>query len=51
MKRSRFRISFLKDKTESNRENYKTQETLAKKLLKTTKKSYFDTLNTKKNYR
>ena len=48
MKRSRYRNKFLKDKSQTSRENYKIQQNLCKKLLKKTKKSYFESLNTKK---
>ena len=47
MKRSRYRKKFLKDKSQTSRENYKIQRNLCKKLLRKTKKSYFDSLNTK----
>ena len=50
MKRSRYRNKFLKDKSQTSRENYKIQQNLCKKLLKKTKKSYFESLNTKKNH-
>ena len=49
MKRSRLHKIFLKDKTETNRKNYKTQRKFCKTHFKSTKKSYFDTLDTKKN--
>ena len=42
MKRSRYRNKFLKDKSQTSRENYKIQRNLCKKLLRKTK-------NTKKN--
>ena len=48
MKRSRYRNKFLKDKSQTSRENYKIQRNLCKKLLRKTKKSYFESLNTKK---
>ena len=48
MKRSRYRNKFLKDKSQTNRENYKIQRNLCKKLSRKTKKSYFESLNTKK---
>ena len=47
MKRSRYRNKFLKDKSQTSRENYKIQRNLCKKLLRKTKKSYFESLNTK----
>ena len=46
MKRSRYRNKFLKDKSQTSRENYKIQRNLCKKLLRKTKKSYFESLNT-----
>ena len=49
MKRSRYRNKFLKDKSPTSRENYKIQRNLCKKLLRKTKKSYFESLNTKKS--
>ena len=49
MKRSRYRNKFLKDKSQTSRENYKIQRNLCKKLLRKTKKSYFESLNTKKS--
>ena len=48
MKRSRYRNKFLKDKSQTSRENYKIQQNGCKKLLRKTKKSYFYSLNTKK---
>ena len=48
IKRSRLRSIFLKHRTDTNRKNYSTQRNLCKKLLKNTKKSYFENLNTKK---
>ena len=42
------RNKFLKDKSQTSRENYKIQRNLCKKLLRKTKKSYFESLNTKK---
>ena len=48
MKRSRYRNKFLKDKSQTRSENYKIQRNLCKKLLRKTKKSYFESLNTKK---
>ena len=48
MKRSRYRNKFLKDKSQTSRENYKIHRNLCKKLLRKTKKSYFESLNTKK---
>ena len=49
MKRSRYRNKFLKEKSKTNRENYKIQRNLCKKLLRKTKKSHFKSLNTKKS--
>ena len=48
MMRSRYRNKFLKDINQTSRENYKIQQNLCKKLLRKTKKSYFESLNTKK---
>ena len=48
MKRSRLRNKFLKNKNETNRNNYKLQRSYCIKLLKTTKKQYFNNLNTSK---
>ena len=48
IKRSRYRNKFLKDKSQTSRENYKIQRNLCKKLMRKTKKSYFEKLNTKK---
>ena len=48
MRRSRYRNKFLKDKSQTSRENYKIQRNLCKKLLRKTKKSFFESLNTKK---
>ena len=47
MKRSRYRNKSIKDKSQTNRENYKIQRNLWKKLLRKTKKSYFESFNTK----
>ena len=51
IKRSRLRDIFLKHRTYNNKKNDITQRNFCKKLLKNTKKSYFENLNTKKNYR
>ena len=48
MKRSRLRNKFLKNKNEINRNNYKLQRSYCIKLLKITKKQYFNNLNTSK---
>ena len=48
MKRSRCRNKFLKYKSQTSRENYKIQRNVCKKLLRKTKRSYFESLNTKK---
>ena len=48
LKSSRLRNIFLKDKTETNTKSYKTQRNFCKKLLKTYKKPYFRTPDTKK---
>ena len=50
MKRSRCRNKFWKDKSQTSRENYKIQRNFCRKLLRKTKKSYFESLNTKKNH-
>ena len=47
-KRSRLRNIFLKHKTDNNIKNYSTQRNLCKELLKNTKQSYFENLETKK---
>ena len=47
MKRPRLRNKFLKHRTDTSNKNYSTQENLCKKLLKNTKKSYFENLGTK----
>ena len=36
---------FLKDKSQTSRVNYKIQQNLCKKLLRKTKKLYFESLN------
>ena len=48
MKRSKYRNKFLEDKSQASRENYKIQRNLCKKLLRKTKKSCFESPNTKK---
>ena len=48
MQRSRYRNKCLKDKSQTSRENSKIQQNLCKKILSKTKKSYFESLNTKK---
>ena len=48
MKRSRLRNKFLKHRTETTKKNYSTKRNLCKKLLKNTKKTYFENLDTKK---
>ena len=48
MKRSKYRNNILKDKSQTSRGNYKIQLNLCKKLLRKTKKCYFESLNTKK---
>ena len=48
MKRSRLRNKLLKNKNKINRNNYEVQRNYGKELLKTTKKQYFDNLNTSK---
>ena len=49
MNRSRYRNKFLKDKSLTSRENYKIHQNLCKKLLTKTKKSHFESLDTKKS--
>ena len=49
MKRSRYRRKFLKDKSQRNRENYKTQRNSFKKPLRKTTILYFNSLNIKKS--
>ena len=44
---SRYRNKVLKDKSQTNRENHKIQQNVCKKLLRKTRKSSFDSLNTK----
>ena len=48
IKRSRLWNTFLKHKTDNKNKNYSSQRNLSKKLLKNTKKSYFENLDTKK---
>ena len=48
MKRSRLRNKFLKHRTDTNKKNYSTQRNICKKLLKNTKKSYFENLDTER---
>ena len=48
MKRSRLRSKLLKHRTNTNKKNYSTRRNLCKKLLKNTKKSYFENLDNKK---
>ena len=48
MERSRLRNKFLKHRTDTNKKNYNTQRNLRRRLLKNTKKSYFENLDTKK---
>ena len=47
MKRSRLRNKFLNDRTENNQKNFKHQINFCKKLLRTTKKTYFNNLDIK----
>ena len=47
-KRSKLRNKFLKDRTENNQKNFKHQRNICKKLLRTTKKSYYSNLDIKK---
>ena len=46
MKRSRLINKSLKHRTDTNKKNYSTQRNLYKELLKKTKKSYFENLDT-----
>ena len=50
VKGSRLRNKFLKDRTENNQKNFKLQRIFCKKLLRTTKKSYYSLLNIKQNF-
>ena len=49
IKRSRYRNKFLKGKSQTSNENYEIQRDLCKKLLRKTKKLYFETLNVKES--
>ena len=51
MKRSRNKNQFLKDGSQTSRENYKIQQNFCKELLRKTKKLYFECRNTKKKKR
>ena len=46
MKMSRLRNKFLKDRTETNQNNFKLQRNFCKKLLRTTKKLYCSNVDT-----
>ena len=48
MKRSKLRNKFLRLRTLSGRKNYTSQRSLCKKLLKNTKRTYFNNLDIKK---
>ena len=48
MKRSRLRNKYLKSKSLTDRKNYNMQPNFCKKRLRTTKKEYFNNLDTKK---
>ena len=48
MKRSKLRNKFLKSRSLSDRKNYTSQRNLCKKLLKSTKRTYFNNLDIKK---
>ena len=48
MKRPTLRNKFLKGRTENNQKNFKLQVNFCKKLLRTTKKSYYSNLDIKK---
>ena len=51
MKRSRIRNKLLKDRIENNQKNFKLQRNFCKKLLRTTKRSYYSNVDIKKSYR
>ena len=48
MKKRRLRNIFLKHRIDTNKLNYNTQRNICTKLLKDTKKSYSENLDTKK---
>ena len=48
MKRSKLRNKFLKSRSLSDRKNYTSQRNLCKKLLKSTKRTYFNNLDIRK---
>ena len=48
MKRSKLRKKFLKSRTFPGRKTYRSQRNLCKKLLKNTKRTYFNILDIKK---
>ena len=48
-KRPKYRYKFFKNKNQTNKKNYKVQKNFWEKLFQETKKSYFDSLNTKKS--
>ena len=48
MKRSRLRNKYVKSKSLTDRKKYNIQRKFCKKLLRTTKKEYFNNLDTKK---
>ena len=48
MKRSKLRNKYLKSKSLTDRKNYNIQRNFCQKLLRTTKKEYFNNLDTKK---
>ena len=48
MKRSRLKNKFLRQKNQANRDNYKIQRNLCKKLQRKSKNSIFSNLDTKK---
>ena len=45
MKRSKLRNKFLKSRNLSDRKNYTSQRNLCEKLLKNTKRTYFNNLD------
>ena len=48
-KRPKYRYKFFKNENQTNKKNYKVQKNFWEKLFQKTKKSYFDSLNTKKS--
>ena len=50
MNQSRLRNKYLKSKSLTDRKNYNIQRNFSKKLLRTTKKEYFNKLDIEKSY-